>query len=220
MILKALREFDSGVADALDNEDINLEKFEIVYIKRQLEKKLDDLIPFFPDLNPDSDDPKVYNLISTFRQSLTHVLAVRKKTSEELAETVLSTVEDVYRELNVSGVFKRPMSLMSCRVVDVYRDLLNVSGVFDNFFYFEKSYYLKKLKKGNNPVYNVNGVKIQMDRYYYQMKPYRFNYLGLSLFSKENLYEKKFDAIKDKYNPELSLLMETIIMKKDIYLGD
>ncbi len=181
MILKTLRKFDSGVADVFDSGNINLEKFEIVYIKRQLEKKLDDLIPFFPDLNPDSDDPKIYNLISTFRQSLTHVLATRKKTSEELVETVLSTVEDVYRELDASGSDK-------------------------SFPYRKKSNYLKELKKGNNPRYNVNGVEIQMDRYAY--------YSELSLFSGKNVDRKEFGMIKDKYDPELSLLMETIHNKK------
>ncbi len=193
MILNMLKKFDSGVADVFDSGDINLENFEIIYIEKQLEKKFENLTHAFPDLILDSDDPKIYNLINTFHQNLTHILAIRKKTSEELAETVLSTVEDVYRELNVS-----------CG--------------FDGFSYFEKSHYLERLKKGNNPGYNINGVEMQMNRYYYQMKPYRFNYPGLSLFSEKNIYGEKFDAIKDKYNLELSLLMETIIMKKDIYL--
>lgn len=177
MILDMLKEFDSGVADAVDSGNNSLKKFEIMYIEKQLEKKFDDLVPFFPDLILDSDDPKIYNLISTFRQNLTHILAIRKKTTEELAETVLSTMEDVYRELNTSGSDK-------------------------SFPYHKKSHYLKELKKGNNPRYNVNGVEMQMDRYAY--------YDGIFLFSEKNVDRKEFGVIKDKYDSELSLLMETI----------
>ncbi len=185
MVLDTLKEFDSDVADVFYDNDIKLKEFEIEYIESMLEKKFDGLVHAFPRQIIDSDDPKIFNLKNTFKQSMAHILAVRKKTAEELAETVLSTVEDVYRKLKVSDSYK----------------------IFSGL---KKSHYLKELKGGNNPLYEVNGVKIQMDRYGY--------YTGLSLISGEIsgipiCLEKFREDIKEEYNPELSLLMETIYDK-------
>ncbi len=107
---------------------------------------------------------------------------------------------------HISALRKKSFGELICDVIlnmeNIYREL-NVS---DGFSISKKADYFEKLKKkDSSPIYNVNGVQIHVVRFNY--------YEGLNFMSLgegTDIENWKKDAIKDKYDLELSLLMDMI----------